>query len=167
MTRELDFRYNAPVIVPGGIPVDLDAAARASTRPPWARREPAAPGTWSRFSPPPAPPLHARPSGITASSRVEDTSAELARLVGPAAPVRISDLTFVVNWNYCLLNATGGHGRTPMIRPFLSPSFPLPRSLAILPARFGLRQAVAPVRPRFGRSSRRTGSRPGHHHRHP
>jgi hypothetical protein len=28
VTRELDFRYNAPVIVPGGIPVDLDAAAR-------------------------------------------------------------------------------------------------------------------------------------------
>ncbi|MGO8758475.1 MAG: type II CAAX prenyl endopeptidase Rce1 family protein [Terracidiphilus sp.] len=29
LTRDLDFRYNAPVIVPGGIPVDLDAAARA------------------------------------------------------------------------------------------------------------------------------------------
>jgi hypothetical protein len=28
VTRELDFKYNAPVIVPGGIPVDLDAAAR-------------------------------------------------------------------------------------------------------------------------------------------
>jgi len=28
LTRELDFRYNAPEIVPGGIPVDLDAAAR-------------------------------------------------------------------------------------------------------------------------------------------
>ena len=28
LTRELDYRYNAPVIVPGGIPVDLDAAAR-------------------------------------------------------------------------------------------------------------------------------------------
>ena len=28
-TRDLDFRYNAPVIVPGGIPVDIDAAARA------------------------------------------------------------------------------------------------------------------------------------------
>ncbi len=28
ITRELDFRYNAPEIVPGGIPVDLDAAAR-------------------------------------------------------------------------------------------------------------------------------------------
>jgi uncharacterized protein len=29
ITRELDFRHNAPVLVPGGIPVDLDAAARA------------------------------------------------------------------------------------------------------------------------------------------
>jgi uncharacterized protein len=29
ITRDLDYRYNAPVIVPGGIPVDLDAAARA------------------------------------------------------------------------------------------------------------------------------------------
>lgn len=29
ITRELDFRYNAPLIVPAGIPVDLDAAARA------------------------------------------------------------------------------------------------------------------------------------------
>jgi hypothetical protein len=29
LTSDLDFRYNTPVIVPGGIPVDLDAAARA------------------------------------------------------------------------------------------------------------------------------------------
>jgi hypothetical protein len=29
ITRDLNYRYNAPVIVPGGIPVDLDAAARA------------------------------------------------------------------------------------------------------------------------------------------
>ena len=29
ITRELNFQYNAPVIVPGGIPVDLEAAARA------------------------------------------------------------------------------------------------------------------------------------------
>ena len=28
ITRDLDFRYNAPVIVPGGIAVDLEAAAR-------------------------------------------------------------------------------------------------------------------------------------------
>jgi membrane protease YdiL (CAAX protease family) len=29
LTRDLDYHYNAPVIIPGGIPVDLDAAARA------------------------------------------------------------------------------------------------------------------------------------------
>ena len=28
LTRELDFRYNAPEIVPGGVPVDLDAASQ-------------------------------------------------------------------------------------------------------------------------------------------
>jgi len=28
-TSDLDYRYNAPVLIPGGIPVDLDAAARA------------------------------------------------------------------------------------------------------------------------------------------
>jgi membrane protease YdiL (CAAX protease family) len=28
LTRELDYRYNAPVLIPAGIPVDLDAAAR-------------------------------------------------------------------------------------------------------------------------------------------
>ena len=28
VTKELDFKYNAPVIVPAGIPVDLDAVAR-------------------------------------------------------------------------------------------------------------------------------------------
>ncbi len=37
LTRDLSFVYNAPVLVPGGIPVDLDAAARkqheAATRP--------------------------------------------------------------------------------------------------------------------------------------
>ena len=29
LTRDLDYRYNSPVIVAGGIPVDLDAAARS------------------------------------------------------------------------------------------------------------------------------------------
>ena len=41
ITRDLDFRYNAPHIVPGGIPVDLDAAARAQHEA--AMGEPAAP----------------------------------------------------------------------------------------------------------------------------
>jgi hypothetical protein len=44
VTRELDFRYNAPVIVPGGIPVDLDAAARRQHEAAMGPAEPATPG---------------------------------------------------------------------------------------------------------------------------
>jgi hypothetical protein len=44
VTRDLDFRYNAPVIVPGGIPVDLDAAARQQHEAAMGTVEPAAPG---------------------------------------------------------------------------------------------------------------------------
>ncbi len=44
VTRELDFRYNAPVIVPGGIPVDLDAAALRQHEAAMGPAEPAAPG---------------------------------------------------------------------------------------------------------------------------
>jgi hypothetical protein len=43
VTRDLDFRYNAPVIVPGGIPVDLDAAARRQHEAAMGPAEPAAP----------------------------------------------------------------------------------------------------------------------------
>jgi uncharacterized protein len=43
ITRELDFRYNAPVLVPGGIPVDLDAAARAQHEAAMGAQEPASP----------------------------------------------------------------------------------------------------------------------------
>ena len=43
LTRDLNFRYNAPVIVPGGIPVDLDAAARAQHETAMASAAPAAP----------------------------------------------------------------------------------------------------------------------------
>jgi uncharacterized protein len=43
LTRELDFRYNAPVIVPGGIAVDLDAAARAQHEAAMGAVEPAGP----------------------------------------------------------------------------------------------------------------------------
>ena len=43
VTRDLDFRYNAPVIVPGGIPVDLDAAARRQHEAAMVPAEPAAP----------------------------------------------------------------------------------------------------------------------------
>lgn len=44
ITRDLDYRYNAPVIVPGGIPVDLDAAARAQHQAAIGPAAPAAPG---------------------------------------------------------------------------------------------------------------------------
>jgi hypothetical protein len=43
VTRDLDFRYNAPEIIPGGIPVDLDAAARRQHEAAMGTAEPAAP----------------------------------------------------------------------------------------------------------------------------
>ena len=43
ITRDLDYRYNAPVIVPGGIPVDLDAASRAQHEAAMGLAAPAAP----------------------------------------------------------------------------------------------------------------------------
>ena len=44
VTRDLDFRYNAPVIVPGGIPVDLNAAAQWQHEAAMGPAEAAAPG---------------------------------------------------------------------------------------------------------------------------
>jgi membrane protease YdiL (CAAX protease family) len=43
VTRDLDFRYNAPNLVPAGIPVDLDAAARKQHEAAMGPAEPAAP----------------------------------------------------------------------------------------------------------------------------
>ncbi len=43
ITRELDFHYNAPVLIPAGIPVDLDAAARAQHETAMGSQEPASP----------------------------------------------------------------------------------------------------------------------------
>jgi membrane protease YdiL (CAAX protease family) len=43
ITRDLDFIHNAPVIVPGGIPVDLDAAARRQHETAMGPTEPAPP----------------------------------------------------------------------------------------------------------------------------
>lgn len=43
ITKDLDYRYNAPVLVPGGIPVDLDAAARAQHEAAMGSAEPASP----------------------------------------------------------------------------------------------------------------------------
>jgi membrane protease YdiL (CAAX protease family) len=44
LTRELDYRYNAPVIVAGGIAVDLDAAARRQHEAAMGQAAPAIPG---------------------------------------------------------------------------------------------------------------------------
>ena len=55
-TRDLDFRYNAPVIVPGGIPVDLDAAAQRQHEAAMGQAEPAAPALVQIF-PAAAPPV--------------------------------------------------------------------------------------------------------------
>ena len=61
VTRDLNYRYNAPVIVPGGIPVDLDAAARAQHEAAMGPAEPAAPAL-VQINPvattPPPPPSH-------------------------------------------------------------------------------------------------------------
>ncbi len=43
LTRDLDYKYNAPLIVPAGIPIDLDAAARRQHEAAMGPQEPAAP----------------------------------------------------------------------------------------------------------------------------
>jgi len=43
LTKDLDYRYNAPELVPGGIPVDLSAAAQAQHNAAMGAQEPAAP----------------------------------------------------------------------------------------------------------------------------
>lgn len=55
VTRDLDFQHNAPVIVSGGIPVDLDAAARRRHEAQMGPVEPPVP-TFVQISPAPAPP---------------------------------------------------------------------------------------------------------------
>ena len=63
LTRELDFRYNAPVIVAGGIPVDLDAAGRAQHEAATRSAEPSAPALVQILpvaSPPPVVPAARR-----------------------------------------------------------------------------------------------------------
>jgi membrane protease YdiL (CAAX protease family) len=59
ITRDLDYRYNAPTIVPGGIPVDMDAAARAQHEAAMGPAEPAAP-TLVQIGPAATPPPAAK-----------------------------------------------------------------------------------------------------------
>ncbi len=54
VTRDLDFRYNVPLIVPGGIPVDLDAAARRQHEAAMGPAEPASPAL-VQIAPVPSP----------------------------------------------------------------------------------------------------------------
>jgi hypothetical protein len=59
VTRDLDFKYNVPLIVPGGIPVDLDAAARRQHEAAMGPAEPAPP-TLVQIAPVSAPPQTAQ-----------------------------------------------------------------------------------------------------------
>jgi hypothetical protein len=63
ITRDLDYRYNTPEIVPGGIPVDIDAAAKRQHEAAQGPVQPAAPTlvqilpvTTTQFVPPPQKP---------------------------------------------------------------------------------------------------------------
>jgi CAAX protease family protein len=72
VTRDLDFRYNTPVIVPGGIPVDLDAAARRQHEAATRETEPAAPALVQIFpaaTPPPTARREEAPEDPSADSR--------------------------------------------------------------------------------------------------
>ncbi|HWE86045.1 MAG TPA: CPBP family intramembrane glutamic endopeptidase [Terracidiphilus sp.] len=64
-TRDLDFRYNAPEIIPGGIPVDIDAATRRQHEAAMGPSEPAPP-TLIQIGGIPANAGVTRESGITA-----------------------------------------------------------------------------------------------------
>jgi membrane protease YdiL (CAAX protease family) len=67
LTRDLDFRWNAPEIIPAGIPVDLDAAARRQHEAAMGPAEPAPPALVQIL--PVAAPVNAPPN----SAPAEDT----------------------------------------------------------------------------------------------
>jgi hypothetical protein len=72
VTRDLDFKYNAPVIVPGGIPVDLDAVARRQHEAAMGPTEAATPGLVQIFpaaSNPPSVPAEETPRDRSTDSR--------------------------------------------------------------------------------------------------
>jgi membrane protease YdiL (CAAX protease family) len=65
LTRELDYKYNAPVIVPGGIPVDLGAAGQRQHEAAQVPIAPAAPSLVQILpmaTPPPETPSAAKPT---------------------------------------------------------------------------------------------------------
>ncbi len=71
-TRELDFKYNEPVIVPGGMPVDLDAAARRQHEAAMGAAEPAAPALVQIF--PAATPVVAPAASKAAGADAPESS---------------------------------------------------------------------------------------------
>jgi hypothetical protein len=77
-TSDLDFRYNVPEIIPGGIPVDLDAAARkqheAAMGPADGPSEPAAPALVQiiPLPPSPAPPKSDEPDSNSGNQSLPD-----------------------------------------------------------------------------------------------
>jgi hypothetical protein len=62
VTRDLDYRYNVPVIVAAGIPVDTDAAARRQHEAAMGQAEPAS-ATLVQIFPASTPPPAAGPQG--------------------------------------------------------------------------------------------------------
>ena len=68
VTRDLDFRYNAPVIVPGGIAVDLDAAARRQHEAAMAPSAEPAPPSLVQILPAAVPSTPTQPASQSASS---------------------------------------------------------------------------------------------------
>lgn len=78
-TRELDFRYNAPEIIPGGIPVDIDAAARRQHEAAMGPSEPAPPALIQIAGIP-------TPSGSSATDGIAEPPASSAPESEPAAP---------------------------------------------------------------------------------
>lgn len=75
VTRDLDFHYNAPVLVPGGIPVDLDAAAR--------RQHEAAMG---EAPPAPAPLVQIQPISAPPLTTQDETTSTAASDHAPGSP---------------------------------------------------------------------------------
>ncbi len=71
-TRDLDFKHNEPVIVPGGMPVDLDAAARRQHEAAMGAAEPAAPGLVQIF--PAATPIVAPAASRAAGEGAPESS---------------------------------------------------------------------------------------------
>jgi hypothetical protein len=62
ITRDLDFQHNAPVIIPGGIAVDLDAAARSQHEAAMGPAEPAQPKPLVQILPASTPPRPGQPA---------------------------------------------------------------------------------------------------------